>query len=211
MRGRGCTLTAHRQLSPFELPPAAQTTVSCSQYSAWSAPLPLRIEIRILGVNYVTVMRCRARVCQPLGRKHTLMCGFVSTNRQSSDCFTQKVRFSDSYRTGGLYEVQVWNTTNVTCGTAPLFCFSFSFIFASYIYSVIHFVPSHRTLWGDGLGECTTCRTSGNPAWTCPAAVSTYADIGGSDADIVELDGSTGDNYFTIFSCEKIINFDRQW
>ena len=28
----------------------------------------------------------------------------------------------------------------------------------------------------------------GNAAWTCPTAVSTYADIGGSDADIVQVE-----------------------
>ena len=66
-----------------------------------------------------------------------------------------------------------------------------------HVISIVHhhrdlIVPAHRTLWGAGLGACTTCRTSGDPAWTCPAALSTYADIGGSDADIVELDGSTG-------------------
>ena len=53
-------------------------------------------------------------------------------------------------------------------------------------------VSLSRTLWGDGFGECTTCRVDGNPAWTCPAAVSTYADIGGSGANIVELDGGSG-------------------
>lgn len=49
-----------------------------------------------------------------------------------------------------------------------------------------------RTLWGDNFGFCATCRVNGNPAWTCPAALSAYADIGGSDADILELDGGTG-------------------
>ncbi|CAN0521053.1 unnamed protein product, partial [Laminaria digitata] len=48
------------------------------------------------------------------------------------------------------------------------------------------------TLWGESFGECTTCRENGDPAWTCPAAVSAYADIGGSGADIVELDGEVG-------------------
>lgn len=50
-----------------------------------------------------------------------------------------------------------------------------------------------RTLWGDSFGECTTCRENGDPAWTCPATLSAYADIGGSGADIVELDGSPGE------------------
>ena len=26
--------------------------------------------------------------------------------------------------------------------------------------------PPHKTLWGDGLGECATRRTSGDPEWT---------------------------------------------
>ena len=49
-----------------------------------------------------------------------------------------------------------------------------------------------RTLWGNGFGECTTCRATGDPAWTCPAALSTFVDIGGSGGDIVELDGEPG-------------------
>eukprot|EP00904_Undaria_pinnatifida_P013074 jgi/Undpi1/8898/HiC_scaffold_25.g11360.m1 len=48
------------------------------------------------------------------------------------------------------------------------------------------------TLWGTGFGECTTCYDDLDPAWTCPAAVSAYYDIGGSDADIIEIDGGTG-------------------
>lgn len=51
---------------------------------------------------------------------------------------------------------------------------------------------SARTLWGAGFGECTTCSTSGDPVWTCPATLSAYADIGGTGADIVEVDGATG-------------------
>ena len=53
-------------------------------------------------------------------------------------------------------------------------------------------MPSPRTLWGVGYGECTTCRSDGDPAWTCPAALSAYYQIGGTDADIVETDGGTG-------------------
>eukprot|EP00904_Undaria_pinnatifida_P013083 jgi/Undpi1/8905/HiC_scaffold_25.g11367.m1 len=49
------------------------------------------------------------------------------------------------------------------------------------------------TLWGAGFGECTTCSTSGDPVWTCPATLSAYADIGGTGADIVEVDGATDD------------------
>eukprot|EP00904_Undaria_pinnatifida_P013079 jgi/Undpi1/8901/HiC_scaffold_25.g11363.m1 len=48
------------------------------------------------------------------------------------------------------------------------------------------------TLWGVGYGDCTTCRDDGDPAWTCPAALSEYYDIGGTDANIVETDGGTG-------------------
>lgn len=54
------------------------------------------------------------------------------------------------------------------------------------------FFPSPRTLWGAGFGECTTCRVDSSPAWTCHAALSVYADIGGSGSDIVELDGEPG-------------------
>ena len=53
-------------------------------------------------------------------------------------------------------------------------------------------MSSPRTLWGADFGECTTCRQTGDAAWTCPAALSAYADIGGSGADIVELDGDRG-------------------
>ena len=53
-------------------------------------------------------------------------------------------------------------------------------------------VPSSRTLWGQGFGECTTCRETGDPAWTCPAVLSAYSDIGGQDADVVELEGGSG-------------------
>ena len=48
-------------------------------------------------------------------------------------------------------------------------------------------------MWGEGFGECSTCRTNGSPTWTCPAAVSTYADIGGSGADIVQTDSVGGE------------------
>eukprot|EP00904_Undaria_pinnatifida_P006370 jgi/Undpi1/2863/HiC_scaffold_14.g06240.m1 len=48
------------------------------------------------------------------------------------------------------------------------------------------------TLWGVGYGDCTTCRDDGDPAWTCPAALSEYYDIGGTDSDIVETDGGSG-------------------
>lgn len=53
-------------------------------------------------------------------------------------------------------------------------------------------VPPPRTLWGDGFGECTTYRETGDPAWTCPAAVRAYADIFGPDADVVESGGDSG-------------------
>lgn len=49
-----------------------------------------------------------------------------------------------------------------------------------------------RTFWGTGYGECTTCLETNDPAWTCPAAAATYRDMGGSDNNIVELDGSGG-------------------
>lgn len=53
--------------------------------------------------------------------------------------------------------------------------------------------PPSSTLWGVGYGECTTCKLDNSPAWTCSAAVSAYADIGGADADIIELDGEDGE------------------
>lgn len=56
----------------------------------------------------------------------------------------------------------------------------------------VYFVPSSRTLWGDTFGECSSCYTDEDPAWTCPVAVSAYADLGGSGADIVEVDGEAG-------------------
>lgn len=49
-------------------------------------------------------------------------------------------------------------------------------------------VPLPSTSWGEGFGECSTCRTDGDATWSCPAAVSTYADIGGIDADIVQVE-----------------------
>ena len=58
--------------------------------------------------------------------------------------------------------------------------------------SCVVIVLLSRTLWGANFGECTTCRENGEPAWTCPASVSAYADIGGSGADILELDGGSG-------------------
>ncbi|CAM9592507.1 unnamed protein product, partial [Laminaria digitata] len=65
-------------------------------------------------------------------------------------------------------------------------------IFEGVILHEMGHVIGVGTLWGVGFGSCTTCRETGGPAWTCPAAVSAYADIGGSDADIVELDGGGG-------------------
>lgn len=53
-------------------------------------------------------------------------------------------------------------------------------------------MTSPRTVWGADLGECSTCFTDGSPAWTCPAALETYADIGGSGANIVETDFGDG-------------------
>eukprot|EP00904_Undaria_pinnatifida_P013068 jgi/Undpi1/8892/HiC_scaffold_25.g11354.m1 len=40
--------------------------------------------------------------------------------------------------------------------------------------------------------ECSTCSSNGDPAWSCPAALSAYYDLGGSNADILETDGGTG-------------------
>eukprot|EP00904_Undaria_pinnatifida_P013069 jgi/Undpi1/8893/HiC_scaffold_25.g11355.m1 len=40
--------------------------------------------------------------------------------------------------------------------------------------------------------ECSTCRTNASPAWLCPAALSAYYDLGGSDGNIIELDGGSG-------------------
>eukprot|EP00904_Undaria_pinnatifida_P013073 jgi/Undpi1/8897/HiC_scaffold_25.g11359.m1 len=48
------------------------------------------------------------------------------------------------------------------------------------------------TLWGTGYGDCTTCYDDGDASWTCPAALSAYHDIGGSDADFLETGGGTG-------------------
>ena len=53
-------------------------------------------------------------------------------------------------------------------------------------------MPFRSTLWEPPFSACSTCRTTGDPAWNCPAAVSTYFDLGGSDADIIELDFGGG-------------------
>lgn len=49
-------------------------------------------------------------------------------------------------------------------------------------------VPQSTTLWDVVFGGTySTCDSNGDPAWMCPAAVSTYyADIGGTDADIIQ-------------------------
>lgn len=62
----------------------------------------------------------------------------------------------------------------------------------SSIDRVVLHTRSSRSLWGTDYGGCSTCRETGDPTWTCPAAVSAYADIGGSDAGIVELDFGVG-------------------
>ena len=66
-------------------------------------------------------------------------------------------------------------------------------------WSICRVLPmaSSRTLWGNNFGECTTCRETGDPSWLCPAAVSVYADIGGSGDEIVELDGEAGKKHRT--------------
>eukprot|EP00904_Undaria_pinnatifida_P013082 jgi/Undpi1/8904/HiC_scaffold_25.g11366.m1 len=48
------------------------------------------------------------------------------------------------------------------------------------------------TLWGNGFGECTTCREDDDPAWLCPAALSAYYDLGGTSDDIIEFGGGEG-------------------
>lgn len=48
-------------------------------------------------------------------------------------------------------------------------------------------------MWGADKGNCTTCKTDDNPSWTCPAALHAYYHIGGTGADIVELDGGSGE------------------
>lgn len=53
-----------------------------------------------------------------------------------------------------------------------------------------------RTLWGNGFGECTTCREDDDPAWLCPAALSAYYDLGGTSDDIIEFDGGEGKWYW---------------
>lgn len=58
--------------------------------------------------------------------------------------------------------------------------------------SCVWVVLLSRTLWGVGFGNCATCRSDGDPTWTCPAAVSTYVDLGGPDSQFLELDGGTG-------------------
>lgn len=49
-----------------------------------------------------------------------------------------------------------------------------------------------RSLWGPPFGTCSTCRVDNNPSWMCPATISTYLDLGGSDDNIIELDGGPG-------------------
>ena len=57
------------------------------------------------------------------------------------------------------------------------------------IQSCLFIVPSRRTLWK----ECSTCFKDYSPKWTCPAALITYADIGGVGANIVEVDFEEGE------------------
>ena len=57
------------------------------------------------------------------------------------------------------------------------------------IQPCLFIVPSLSTLWT----ECSTCFTTGAAAWTCPAALDIYADIGGVGADIVEVDFEEGE------------------
>ena len=57
------------------------------------------------------------------------------------------------------------------------------------IQSCLFVVPSRSTLWK----ECSTCFINFSPDWTCPAALITYADIGGVGANIVEVDLPVGE------------------
>lgn len=52
--------------------------------------------------------------------------------------------------------------------------------------------PTVSTLWEPPFATCSSCTTDGSPVWNCPAAVSTYADLGGPDANIIELDFGAG-------------------
>lgn len=49
-----------------------------------------------------------------------------------------------------------------------------------------------RTLWGADYGECTTCLSTGSALWTCPATLEAYADLGGTNLNIIEKDGNEG-------------------
>lgn len=44
-------------------------------------------------------------------------------------------------------------------------------------------------MWGPGFAECSACLTDEelpDPSWACPAALSAFADLGGSGVDIIE-------------------------
>lgn len=141
-------------------------------------------------------MKCRpkkprwgAKVYPANRQLGSLMCKRDSADRRSSTILAEGsccVPRSDSR---GETTARAFSGTAVRDRTAFLVSSS---ICIAHLSCDVYCVTSNRTLWGEGLGESTTCRDSGDPAWTCPAAVSAYADIGGSDADIVEFDGSTG-------------------
>ena len=72
------------------------------------------------------------------------------------------------------------------------------------IPSCVFIVASRSTKWTG----CSTCSSNSDPNWTCPAAVNTYADLGGSDAAIAELD--FGDGKLKLARAHKTLCHTRQ-
>lgn len=55
-----------------------------------------------------------------------------------------------------------------------------------------------RTLWAPPFSLCSLCNLIGTSTWRCPAVKGVYNELlgtpGGSDANIIELDGGVGEN-----------------
>ena len=71
-----------------------------------------------------------------------------------------------------------------------------SFYIVRHVTHIVRFAPDaavlRSTLWEPPFSDCSSCSTTGSSSWNCPAAVSTYFDIGGTDDDILELEFGDG-------------------